>query len=805
MNEDKNAHKEARPASANGDKTANESKLDAWIRQNLIGEHRPEEKIIHEPAPFEATNRAGKNVNERPSQKRGFFSFIKRRKKAAAEKNEQKNEHNSAARPEQPGWSHHPSEVKPFRALTPKSDHLGSQKMALQSGKSSHPASQDKTIHHGGSLDKTHKGVIRGGYGRGRGGRPEPKSRFALKTAKGETARHGGLPAAHAAARPQAQGQGGRGLYNQPSPAQKAAFMVRRAAKEDRQYRGTLRVIPLGGLDEVGKNCMALEYCEQGFAKGIANGPSDIIVIDLGFQFPDEDMLGIDYVIPDTSYLMDKLDRLRGIVFTHGHLDHIGGVPYLIQKLGFPPMYGTRLTMGLIGKKLEEFGLQKEAKVNVVTVEDTLKFGAFDVSFFPVNHSIPDSVGVFVKTPAGNIAHTGDFKFDFTPSGGQKPADFAAIAALSFQDVTALFIDSTNALKPGYTISEKQIGESLEQIIKNVEGRIVIASFASQIGRMQQIIDFAKKYGRSIFVSGRSLIDNVLMARELGYLKMPDGLVQDIRKAKHVPNEKVLILTTGSQGESVSALTRMATEEHPSVQIRPGDTVVLSSSPIPGNERPVATVTNNLCRLGARVINNKIMDVHASGHAQQEDLKLMMSLVKAKYIVPIHGEFYMRFGTKEIALGLGYDDAHAVMVENGDVIEIENGEVFTKGEKVPSNYILIDGLGVGDVGAQVIMDRQTLAENGVLIVIVPVDSVSGRINGEVDVISRGFIYMKEGDEIVQEIKKITAEAYRDILAKRADLKRAEIKKYLRETIDKFVHKRLDRHPLVIPILTGDRF
>lgn len=545
---------------------------------------------------------------------------------------------------------------------------------------------------------------------------------------------------------------------------------------------------------------MALEYCEQGFAKGIPNGPSDIMMIDLGFQFPDEDMLGVDYVIPDTSYLMDKLDRIKGIVFTHGHLDHIGGVPYLIRKLGFPQMYGTRLTMGLIEKRLEEFGLQDEAKVNVIKAEDTLKLGSFDVGFFPVNHSIPDAVGVLVKTPAGNIVHTGDFKFDFTPSGGQNPADFAAIAALSFQDVAALFIDSTNALKPGYTASEKQIGESLEQIIKNVEGRIVIASFASQIGRMQQIIDFAQKYDRRIFLSGRSLIDNVFMAQKLGYLKMPEGLVQDIRKAKKIPDDKVLILTTGSQGENVSALTRMASEEHPSIQIRPGDTVVLSSSPIPGNERPVAAVTNNLCRLGAKVINNKIMDVHASGHAQQEDLKLMMSLVKSKYIVPVHGEFYMRYANKELAMSLGYDDAHTVMVENGDVIEIENGEISTKGEKVPSNYVLIDGLGIGDIGAQVIMDRQTLAENGVLVVIVPVDATSRKLKGEVEVISRGFIYMKEGDEVVAEIKTVAAESYRDIIEKRADLQRAEIKKYLRETLDKLVHRKIDRHPLVIPIV-----
>lgn len=802
MNEEKNAHdahKSAQPASNKDNGGAKESKLDMWIRQNVLGEHKPEEKIVHEPAPNAGgkppLGQGQKPADNKPPKKKGFF-FGRREKGGENDRgNKAATPQNKPESAEKAGWVHHPAQVKPMHGQPARPAFPVKPGQAPFAGPSAahpahpaHPAKPPLPARPGKSMGgKPSKGGSRRGQ--------PPKSRFSPRVPKGETAKHGGFPGAHAVARPTHGQRPVQGPYLPPTSAQKAAFQAQRGAfKDTRQYRGKLRVIPLGGLDEVGKNCMALEYEEH------AGGPTDIILIDLGFQFPDEDMLGVDYVIPDTSYLMDKLDRIKGIVFTHGHLDHIGGVPYLIQKLGFPPMYGTRLTMGLIDKRLEEFGLQKMANVNVITPEDTLKLGIFDVGFFPVNHSIPDAVGVLVKTPAGNIVHTGDFKFDFTPAGGQKPADFAAIAALSFQDVAALFIDSTNALKPGYTVSEKQIGESLESIIKNVEGRIVIASFASQIGRMQQIIDFARKYDRQIFLSGRSLIDNVFMAHKLGYLKMPEGLVQDIRKAKKIPNDKVLILTTGSQGESVSALTRMSTEEHPSIQIKPGDTVVLSSSPIPGNERPVATVTNNLCRLGARVINNKIMDVHASGHAQQEDLKLMISLVKPKYVVPVHGEFYMRYGTKELSLGLGYDDAHTVMVENGDVMEIENGEIITKGEKVPSNYILIDGLGVGDIGAQVIMDRQTLAENGVLIVIIPVDEKPRRLKGEVEVISRGFVYMKEGDEIVDEIKKITADSYRDILEKRSELKRAEVKKFLCETLDKFIHRKIERHPLIIPIV-----
>ncbi len=564
-------------------------------------------------------------------------------------------------------------------------------------------------------------------------------------------------------------------------------------------YRGVMRCIPLGGLDEVGKNCMAVEYATS--REALKNGQSEIIIVDMGFQFPEEDMLGIDYVIPDITYLEDKVDRIRGIFLTHGHLDHIGAIPYIIPKLNFPVMYGTKLTMGLVDKRLEEFGLERIAKTKVVTIDDVIQAGSFNVGFFPVNHSIPDAVGLIVKTPAGNFAHTGDFKFDFTPSGDQKPADFTRIAGLATQDMAALFIDSTNALKPGYTISEKKIGDSLEHIIKNIEGRVVIASFASQIGRMQQIIDYAEKYQRKIFLSGRSLIDNCYMAQKLGYLRVPTGLIHDIRKVHKIPEQHALILTTGSQGESVSALTRMALEDHPNIKIKKGDTVVLSSSPIPGNERAVFTVINNLSRLGAKIINNQIMDVHTSGHAQQEDLKLMMSLVKAKAVVPVHGEFFMRLGNRDIAMGIGYKEHDTIMVENGGVIEIENGRAKATGETVQTNYVMVDGLGVGDVGAQVMMDRQTLAENGVLIILIPTDRDSHKLKGEIDVISRGFIYMKESEVLINEIKEIAKKSYQNIVEKRAELKRGDAKKYIKESVDKFVHQKIERHPLILPILS----
>ncbi len=564
-------------------------------------------------------------------------------------------------------------------------------------------------------------------------------------------------------------------------------FAARPAIKGN--YRGKLRLIPVGGLDEVGKNCMILEY------------DKDIILIDLGFQFPEEDMLGVDYVIPDLSYLDDKIDRIKGIVITHGHLDHVGGLPYVLPKLKFPPIFATKLTNGLVEKRLEEFGQMGQAKLRNITKDDVIQLGQFNVSFFHVNHSIPDAVGIVVKTPAGNIVHTGDFKFDFTPSGDQAPPDFARIATLANQDIAALFIDSTNALKPGYTISEKKVGASLENVIKNTEGRVVIASFSSQIGRIQQIVNYAKKYGRTVFISGRSLADNIFISSKLGYLKVPQGLVQDIRKMGKIPENKVIILTTGSQGEPTSALTRIALEDHPNVKVKKGDTIVLSSSPIPGNERAVTSVTNNLCKLGAHIINNQIMDVHTSGHAQQEDLKLMMNLVKAKNVVPVHGEYYMRYGNKEVAMSIGYPEKNAIMVENGGVIEVENGEAKATGETVETKYILIDGLGVGDIGAQVIMDRQTLAENGVLILVVSIDEKTRKVKKDVDIISRGFIYMKESEELVKSISDLARDSYNKVLDKRGgDTKRGDIKKYIKETVDKFVHQKIERHPLVLPII-----
>ncbi len=394
--------------------------------------------------------------------------------------------------------------------------------------------------------------------------------------------------------------------------------------------RGKLKMIPLGGLDEVGKNMLALEY------------EDDIVILDMGFEFPDEDMRGIDYVIPDTSYLEANKKRIRGVVLTHGHLDHIGGIPYILPKLDFPPVYGTKLTIGLAKRRTEEFKQERMTKFNVIDPKEKIKLGKFTCSFFRVAHSIPDSVGIVVDTPVGKVVDTGDFKFDDTPVGSQHHAEIGKMKALGTQNVLALFCEATNALKPGHSISEREVQKTLNEIVGKTEGRIVVASFSSQIGRIQQLLDAAAKNGRKVFVSGRSMLTNIKIASELGYLKFPKELVSEIKKYKNVADKKTLIITTGSQGEAISALARMAANEHAHIKIKEGDTIILSSSPIIGNERPIHTVINRLTKLGANVIHNALMDVHTSGHGNRDELVRMINYIKPKYLVPIHGEFYMR-------------------------------------------------------------------------------------------------------------------------------------------------------------------
>ncbi len=549
-----------------------------------------------------------------------------------------------------------------------------------------------------------------------------------------------------------------------------------------------VRVIPLGGQEEVGRNMSAIFYKE------------DIVIIDCGLQFPEMDMFGVDYVIPDVKFLEDKTNRIRGILLTHGHLDHIGALQHILPKLNFPPLIGTPLTLGLVKKRLDEYGLTAKTKfieIKNPAIEKIQLGKHFSAEFFRVNHSIPDGVGICLNTPVGTIVHTGDFKFDFTPSDGLK-CDFGKIAEIGRRGVLLAFADSTNAEKPGYTISEKIVNENIAKTITEAKGRVILATFSSLIGRIQHIVNAANRSGRKVFVSGRSMIANLEMAESLGYLKAPQGLIRPLKKGVKInelaPN-KVMILCTGSQGEELSALTRIALGEHQTIQVKEGDTVIFSSTPIIGNERAVVAVTNNLLRLGARVITNKNLDVHTSGHASAEDLKLMHSLLKPKFLVPVHGELHMRYAHRDIAMKVGMDEGNILLLDNGDILELAPNNIVRKSKsKVRVNNILIDGLGVGDIGASVLRERQIMSENGIVAIVFKAYAQSGKLVGAPDIISRGFVYMKESSAIVEETKKVAMKAYEEVAGK--DYK--EVRKEVSRAVAKFIRQRIDREPLILP-------
>ncbi|MBT4917562.1 ribonuclease J [Candidatus Peregrinibacteria bacterium] len=559
-------------------------------------------------------------------------------------------------------------------------------------------------------------------------------------------------------------------------------------------HKGKVKIIPLGGLNEVGKNMLAIEY------------ENDIVIVDMGFEFPGEDMLGIDYVIPDITYLEENKKRIRGVVITHGHLDHIGGIPYILPKLDYPPIYATKLTKGLIEKRGEEFKQMNLMKLHTIDPDKPIKLGVFLFKFFRVCHSIPDAVGLEIDTPIGKIVHTGDFKFDDSPSIPQGRADMDKIEALGDKNVLALFCESTNSVKPGHSMSEKEVGKVLLKEISECKGRIIVASFSSQIGRIQQILDAAEKCGRNVFISGRSMRTNMNIASELGYLKFKPDSIKDVKrynKQNKTADEKTLIITTGSQGESVSALTRMANKEHPQVQVKKGDTIILSSSPIIGNERAIFTVINSLSLLGAKIIHNQIADVHTSGHGKQEELKKMINFVKPKYLIPIHGEYFMRQALGDLAKKhCNIKENNVIMLQNGDVLMGERGKVSKAKEKIETKYILIDGKGEGHIGSQVQFDREMMSQNGALAVLVYIDKKTKKLKGAPDVVSRGFIYMHESDEITKEIAKIARDAYKRIIEKNPKSDRRDIKLYIKQTVDQYTRKKLERRPLIIPLIVN---
>ncbi len=545
-----------------------------------------------------------------------------------------------------------------------------------------------------------------------------------------------------------------------------------------------LKIIPLGGLLEIGKNITVFEY------------GNDIVLVDCGLAFPEDDMLGIDLVIPDLTYLEKNKEKIRGLVITHGHEDHIGSIPYLLKQINVP-IYATKLTIGLIEHKLEEHKLLRSTKLKVVHPGQTVSFGSMKVEFIRTTHSIPDACSLAIHTPVGTVVHTGDFKIDYTPIDGEM-MDFGRLASLGNKGVLALMSDSTNSERKGYTMSESTVGEVLDKLFINCTKRIVVATFSSNVHRVQQIVNSAVKYGRKIAICGRSMINTIETARKFGYIKVPDNVFVDIDMIKSIPDEKLTIITTGSQGETMSALTRMATGEHKKVQITPNDLIIISANPIPGNENSVSKVIDDLMKIGAEVVYNALADVHVSGHACQEEQKLMISLVRPKYFIPVHGEYRQLIAHSETAKKVGVDPDNIFLMTNGRILELNEYEAKLTGT-VPVGKIMVDGLGVGDVGNIVLRDRQRLSQDGLIIVVLTMDSQTGRVVAGPDVLSRGFVYVRESENLMEDIKQLLR-AEIDKFEEKHITDWTTIKAMLREELRDYIYKKTKRDPMILPII-----
>ncbi len=541
-------------------------------------------------------------------------------------------------------------------------------------------------------------------------------------------------------------------------------------------------LIPLGGLGEIGKNMMAIEYNRE------------ILVIDAGLMFPDEDMLGIDLVIPDISYLLENRDRVRAILLTHGHEDHIGALPYILKQLNVP-VYGTKLTLGLAKGKFEEHNMVHDVHTVCVKAGDEVEIGNFSVEFIHVNHSIADVVALAIHTPVGVVLHTADFKFDHTPVDG-KVTDFRKLAELGDKGVLVLLSDSTNVERDGYTPSERELSKNFKELFVQAAGRILVATFASNIHRIQQIMDTAFNHDRKIALVGRSMVNVVSIAMELGYLKVPEGLIVDIDDIDRYPVNRIAIITTGTQGEPMSALTRMATSDHRKINIIPGDTVLISASTIPGNEKLVARTINHLFKQGAIVIYESDSGIHVSGHASQEEQKLMINLVKPHFFLPVHGEYRHLVQHAHLAVEVGIDSENVLIAENGDVVEV-TGERIRVASKVASGRIFVDGLGVGDVGNIVLRDRKQLSQDGILIVVVTIEKETGKIMAGPDIVSRGFVYVRESEELIEEAKEKVKTAIENC-SQNSDW--ATMKNQIREVLSKHLYGRMKRRPMILPII-----
>ena len=548
--------------------------------------------------------------------------------------------------------------------------------------------------------------------------------------------------------------------------------------------KSNLKIIALGGLDEIGKNITVFEYEDE------------IVLVDCGLEFPEDDMLGVDLVIPDVTYLIKNKDKIKGLVITHGHEDHIGAIPYVLKQVNMP-IYATRLTVKLIEHKLEEHHIRNQVKVNVVNQGETVNFGKMQVEFIRSSHSIPDAVMLAIHTPVGTVIHTGDFKVDYTPIDGQE-MDLGRIAELGNRGVLALLSDSTNAERKGFTMSEKSIGPVFDNLFEGCKKRIVVATFASNVHRVQQIVNSAVKFGRKIAVSGRSMINMIDAARELNYIDAPDDLFIDIDLIKNYTDDQLVIITTGSQGETMSALTRMANGEHKKVTITGNDLVIISANPIPGNEKAVSKVIDQLMKIGAEVVYSALADVHVSGHACQEEQKLIMALVKPKYFLPVHGEYRQLMAHRDTALEMGIPKENIFITGNGKVLEINENEAKFTGT-VPSGRVMVDGLGVGDVGSIVLRDRQHLSQDGLIVIVMTMDNQTGEIVAGPDVISRGFVYVRESENLMDDVKSFIREEIHDLENKHIR-DWTTIKSTLKDDVRDFVFDRTKRNPMILPII-----
>jgi len=543
-----------------------------------------------------------------------------------------------------------------------------------------------------------------------------------------------------------------------------------------------VKIIPLGGLEQIGMNITAIECNDS------------IIVVDCGLAFPSDDMLGIDLCIPDVTYLKQNIDKVKGFVITHGHEDHIGALPYILQQINVP-VYGTKLTIALIENKLKEHNLVKSTKRKVVKHGQSINLGCFRIEFVKTNHSIADASALAIFTPAGIILHTGDFKIDYTPVFGE-PADLQRFAELGKKGVLALLCESTNAIRPGFTPSERTVGKTFDAIFsEHKNNRIIVATFASNVDRVQQIVNSAYKYDRKVVIEGRSMVNVIGTASELGYIKIPEGTLIDIDHLKNYPDEKTVLITTGSQGEAMAALSRMASGAHRKISIKPKDVVILSSTPIPGNEKAVSRVINELSVRGAEVI---FQDTHVSGHACQEEIKLLYSLTHPKYALPIHGEYRHRMAQKGLAESMGIPKENILLMSSGDVVEVSQDQCKVV-DHVQAGAILVDGLGVGDVGNIVLRDRQNLAQNGIIIVVLTLEKFSNQLLAGPDLVSRGFVYVRESEDLMEEARQVVQDAVQDCLERHVN-DWGKIKNIIRDSLSDFLWKKMKRNPMILPII-----